>query len=278
MLLVAWAAGAQAASSEWQFDEWAGPPVPVRLYVPDEGSEAAPVVVVMHGASRDAPRYFSDWQKAAEEFGFIIVVPYFSKADFKGSARYNLGHVFEAGGGNRRPQGEWTFAAIEPLFDAVVERTGSRATSYTLYGHSAGSQFVHRFLYYLPDARVDHYIAANAGWYTLPVGEFDYPYGLAGSGIGDAEVTRILQQPLTLLVGSEDRDPDASSLRKTPEAMQQGPHRLARGLTMYRIAKQRAKELDVRLNWQLFVVKDADHDNAKMVPMAAALIVETPQK
>ena len=43
--------------------------------------------------------------------------------------------------------------------------TGNRSERYFLYGHSAGAQFVHSFLYAMPQARV----AAVAG------GEIHFP-------------------------------------------------------------------------------------------------------
>ena len=161
-----------------EFDGWAGPAVPVHVYVPESGADDTPLVIVMHGASRDLQRYFADWRTAAAEHGFIVAVPYFSKEDFRGSARYNLGHVFDPDTGEQRPRELWTFAAIEPLFDAIVAKIDGKQTHYTMFGHSAGAQFLHRFLYYVPEARVSRAIAANAGWYTMPEFGVEYPYGL----------------------------------------------------------------------------------------------------
>ncbi len=260
---------AEAAETEWEFDGWAGPQVPVRMYVPDENAADAPVVIVMHGASRDAPRYYKDWKALGEKHGFIVVVPEFSKRKFEKSARYNLGHVFDPDSGKLRDEALWTFSVIEALFDAVVQRVDGNQSQYALYGHSAGSQFVHRFMYYKPDARVSRYIAANAGWYTVPVYDFEYPYGLTNSGIEEDDLKAYFAQPLLILLGREDTDKDSKSLRKTPEAMQQGPHRLARGLTMYRVSKRRAEELGFEFNWELQIVDGADHVNAKMALPAA---------
>ena len=53
-------------------------------------------------------------------------------------------------------------AAIEPLFDHARARFGMEADAYSIYGHSAGAQFVHRFLFHVPDARVARAVAANA--------------------------------------------------------------------------------------------------------------------
>lgn len=265
---------ANADVNEWQFESWAGRSFPVKTYVPGDATADTPIVIVMHGASRDAPRYFEDWKVFGEELGLIVVVPEFARHRFRGSARYNLGFVFDPDTGRQRPEPEWTFSAIEPLFDAVVDRVGGRQTSYSIYGHSAGGQFVHRFLYYKKETRARRYIAANSGWYTLPVNDFEYPYGLTEAGISDAELPRIFAANLTLLLGREDTDKNGTNLRKTPEAERQGPHRLARGLTMYRVAKARAETLGLEFNWQLLIVKGADHDNAKMTPAAAAIAVQ----
>jgi len=271
---VAWKAVQNYANREavWTFSGWAGPPVPVRTYVPVMHNASTPIVIVMHGASRDAPRYYDDWKALAEAQGFIVVVPYFSERRFPGSAQYNLGHVFDPDTGEKRPKDEWTFAAIEPLFDEAVRRVVGEQENYVLYGHSAGSQFVHRFMYYVPGARANQFIAANAGWYTMPDFTIEYPYGLLNSGITEAALADILAKELVLLQGRDDTDVNADKLRKTPEAERQGPNRLARGLTMHRVAKAKAEEQGVAFNWKLLIVNDADHSNAKMAPAAAALL------
>ena len=271
LLVALFATGSFAAESKFRFDAWDGPDVSVRLFVPDDVRPDTKIVIVMHGASRDAPRYYRDWKALGKELGLIVVVPAFSKRKFKGSARYNLGYVFDPDTGKQRPESEWTFSAIEPLFEDVRRRVAGKQTHYVLYGHSAGSQFVHRFMYYKPDARVSHYVAANAGWYTLPVNDFEYPYGLADAGIDESALAGIFAKSMVILLGREDTEEKSGNLRNTPEARRQGPNRLVRGLTMYRIAKERSEELGLPFNWQIFVIKGADHNNAKMAPAAAAI-------
>ena len=161
-------ASPEPGTHELVFSNWAGPQINVRVQVPQDFGAHTPIVVVMHGASRDMPRYFDDWSAQANTHAFIAVVPEFTVTDFQGSARYNLGYVFDPETGKRRDEAGWTFSAIEPLFDEIVAWAGSEQDSYVLFGHSAGSQFAHRFLYYKPDARVEKAILANAGWYTMP--------------------------------------------------------------------------------------------------------------
>jgi len=260
-------------SSEFVFDNWAGPAIEVQLFVPDKLGGSAPGVIVMHGASRDLERYFEDWQKAGESSGFVVAVPYFSKELFPTSDHYNLGSVFDSDTGKMRPREEWAFAAIEPLFDAVVERLAGEQMDYTLYGHSAGSQFVHRFLYYVPEARVKRAIAANAGWYTMPDFGIDFPYGLQASGVTDDALAATLARDVVILLGDADTKTNEENLRQSPEAELQGAHRFERGHTFYRVAEARANVLGVEFGWQLQVVPTAEHSNAQMTP-AAALLVE----
>jgi len=260
-------------SHELGFSQWAGPAINVRVQVPREFDVNTPIVIVMHGASRDVPRYFEDWSTQADALGFIAVVPEFTKSDFKGSARYNLGYVFDPDTGEKRDAAKWTFAAIEPLFDYVVEWIGSKEGSYVLFGHSAGSQFAYRFLYYVRDARVSQAILANAGWYTMPDFGVDYPYGLGESGVDDDIFADYFERDVTVLLGDADVDTEDEDLRQTPEAQLQGPHRLDRGRTFFRVAKAKADELGVAFNWRTEIVPGAEHSNAQMTPAAAKLIV-----
>lgn len=272
VLLLALGGTAVADSSTFEFDDWAGPVLEVRLFVPEDATAATPIVIVIHGWSREAARYYDDWRALGEEHGFIVAVPHFTIDDFPGSNEFNQGHVFESGTGEMHPPEEWTFAAIEPMFDDVLERTGSNQVSYTLFGHSAGSQFVHRFLYYVPDARVQRYLSANAGWYTLPDFDIAYPYGLSDSGVTEAQLVEALEKDVVLLLGREDIDRSDSDLRKTPEADAQGPNRYTRGLTMFERAKAAAAKLGADFGWRLLVVDDAGHVNAQMADAAAGLV------
>ncbi len=273
LMTVGLASAAVVGDSEWHFDGWAGPVIAVRTFVPEDVSDATPIVIVMHGWSREAERYFADWRELGAAQGFIVVVPHFPVEDFPSSKHYNLGHVFDEKTGRKRPEGEWTFAAIEPLFDEVVARIGGKQTDYTLFGHSAGSQFVHRFLYYMPDARVRRYIAANAGWYTMPDFDTKYPYGLKGASIDKKRLIDAFGKDMLLLIGREDVDFTDPNLRKTREANRQGKNRFARGLTMFYVAQTNAAKLDADLKWRLMVVNDAGHVNAQMA-LAAAQLVE----
>jgi pimeloyl-ACP methyl ester carboxylesterase len=272
-LCVLTVATAAAEESQWRFDGWDGPPVNVFTYVPESSSEMTTILIVIHGWSREAERYFDDWKAQGEQHGFVVVVPHFPVEDFPSSNDYNLGHVFEAESTRVRPRETWTFAAIEPLFDEVVARLGGKQTEYTLFGHSAGSQFVHRFLYYMPEARVSRYLAGNAGWYTMPEFDTEYPYGLENAAISEEQLVDAFQKDVVILLGKEDIDTTDPDLRNTPEAKRQGINRLARGLTYYSAAQANAEKLGVDLHWQLVLVDDAGHKNGQMAP-AAALLVE----
>ena len=258
---------------ELVFSDWAGPEINVRVQVPQVFDAHTSIVLVMHGASRDMPRYFDDWSVQADAHGFIAVVPEFTATDFKGSARYNLGHVFDPDTGERRGEAAWTFAVIEPLFDQIVAWAGGEQERYVLFGHSAGSQFAHRFLYYVRDARVSKVILANAGWYTMPDFGVDYPYGLSESGVDDDVLADYFGRDVTVLLGDADIDTVDEDLRQTPEAELQGPHRLDRGRTFFRVSSAKAKKLGVDFNWRIRIVPGAEHSNAQMTPAAAELVM-----
>lgn len=141
-----------------------------------------------------------------------------------------------------------------------------------MFGHSAGSQFVHRYLYYKPDARVERYLAANAGWYTLPVCNVAYRYGLRDAAINKKRLRAAFSKDVELLLGRDDVDREDPDLRQTKEADRQGPNRFARGLTMHAVAKKSAEALGVDLKWRVVIVEDAGHLNAEMAREAVRLV------
>lgn len=267
-------AGQQAsAAGRFVFTGWEGPDLPVYYQLPDRVTPDTPVVFVMHGVNRDADRYRDEWAALARQHGFIAVVPQFSREDFPGSRGYNTGYFSEEDG-TARPRNLWSFAAIEPLFDDVRQRFGTRAPRYAIYGHSAGAQFVHRFVLFMPEARIDQAVSANAGWYTMPDMRTGFPYGLADAPVNEGALAAALGKRVTVLLGTADTNRAAPDLRKTPEADAQGPHRFARGQRFFAKAKQAAEALDTPFGWTIRTVPDVGHSNRKMAKAAAPLLAE----
>jgi poly(3-hydroxybutyrate) depolymerase len=252
---------------QWVFDGWVGPSLRVFLTRPPGLAPDRPVVMVMHGMSRTAEEYRDQWHALALEHNFLLLVPEFTQADFPGSRAYNLGNM-RAEDGTPVPRALWSFNVPSALFADARRRFGMRAERFALYGHSAGAQFVHRFLMHVPDASVARVVAANAGWYTMPDSHIDYPYGLRGSQVDEAALAGFLTMPVTILLGDADTLTDQDNLRQSPEANAQGPHRYARGHAFFETARQAAEDLQVPFHWQLVTVPGADHDNAKMAPAA----------
>lgn len=272
-LALIWAGPACAEQTQFNFNAWEGPEIRVFVTRPDGLKPDSPVVFVMHGVQRNAQDYRDQWHQLAMKHGFLLLVPEFSKAGFRGSRGYNLGNVFDADG-KAVAEVDWSYSAIEAIFDEARRRFSISSDVYSLYGHSAGAQFVHRFIFHLPNARVSQIVSANAGWYMMPDYETDFPYGLKGSLVTPEKLKRALQLPVTILLGSKDTDPQHQSLRRAPEAMLQGEHRQARGYAFFENARAAAKRLEVPFNWQLIDVDGADHDNRLMAPAAIPFLLD----
>ena len=273
LVVLSWSAPVAAAKIRFTFTDWEGPPLHVWVSRPVNLAPDRPVVFVMHGVNRNADEYRDQWHDLALQHDFLLVVPEFNRRDFPGSDGYNLGKL-KTPDGRPTPRSQWSYAAIEPIFDDVRKRFGMTTDQYALYGHSAGSQFVHRFVFHMPRARVSQIVSANAGWYMMPDYDTRFPYGLGDSLVTLEMLTAALQLPVTILLGDQDTDPDDPNLRRAPEAMAQGANRLQRGQKFFASAEAMATRLAVPFNWQLVLVTGADHDNRLMAPAAIPYLVD----
>lgn len=245
--------------------------IPVYYNVPKKSDANTPVLFVMHGTNRDADRYRNEWSTYAERYNFIVVAPEFSRSQFPGANGYNLGNLFTAEDGKWQGLARSPYSVIEPLFDEFRAKSGVGREKYYIYGHSAGAQFVHRFVYMVPDARLEKAIAANAGWYTMPDLSIQWPYGLGGTGLSQENLDRLLAAPLVVLIGEKDNNPNHKSLRTTTEANTQGAHRFERGRTFFETGRLVAG--DKEFGWQIGRVPGARHKNSQMAPAAIYIIV-----
>lgn len=226
------------------------------------------IVFVMHGVLRNADVYRDNWIEDAKKHRFLLVVPEMTQTQFPRDAGYNFGNMVERQGGAAKPPEQWAWRSIETIFDAVRLGTGSRRDTYAIFGHSAGAQFVHRLVTYAENPRIDAAIAANAGWYTLPVFTEAFPYGLKGSPADDTRVKANFAKPLIVLLGDRDIDPKHPSLRRDEGSDRQGTTRFERGQTYVKVAEAEARRLGVPFNWKVEFVPGVAHDNAGMTAAA----------
>jgi poly(3-hydroxybutyrate) depolymerase len=241
--------------------------ITVWYHRPHAAGADAPVVFVMHGRGRNGETYRRHWIPHAEKGQFILLVPQFSRAGFGRIRQYQFGNVTRADG-TMIPDAEWSFTALENIFDAVRLANLLTAAHYDIYGHSAGGQFVHRMALVMPAARFRVAVAANAGSYAMPDPDIRYPYGLGGLESANERLRAALSRRLIVLLGSEDIDPDHPSLPRAPEAKAQGAHRFERGKRFFDGARSAAARLGVPFNWSIEITHGA-HSNAQMASAAA---------
>jgi poly(3-hydroxybutyrate) depolymerase len=265
-----------AGRSSFEMDERFGrrhTPMKVHLYRPASWSPADRVLFVMHGRQRNAAEYRDEWVHQAEAGKLLIVVPEFDTENFPGTAAYNWGSVVDRKR-NPQPAEAWAFGIIDKIHAEIRRRTGATRERYSLYGHSAGAQFTHRFLLLAKAANADLIITANAGSYTMPVRDIAFPFGLGGVTVDDADLRRAFARTVIVLLGDRDIDPDHPSLPRQDGAMAQGPHRFARGELFFNTARARAAELGAPFNWRLVPVPGVGHVNAGMADMAATIFAK----
>jgi pimeloyl-ACP methyl ester carboxylesterase len=258
----------------FELAEPAGAPGPMRVFLhrPANWRREGRAIIVLHGLQRDADRYLAQWVPQAEAANLLLIAPEFARAKFPTVASYNWGNVVSEDGVPNPPEA-WTFGVIDRVWDAVRAHTGTTREGFALFGHSAGAQFVHRYLLLAETSRAEAIITANAGSYTMPVRDVAFPFGLAGLDVPDARLAAAFARPVTVLLGADDVDPNHRSIPRQPGAIAQGPHRMARGMRFYAEARAAAARLGVPFRWRLETVPGVGHDNGGMARRAAAIAI-----
>lgn len=238
-------------------------PTNVYYHIPAGVTENSRIVVIFHGAARDALESRDALIANADRNQQILIVPEFSNQNFPGGDGYNLGNVFDDGdnpsSASLNSEGEWAFSIIEPLFDHIKLVTANVSTSYHVFGFSAGGQFAHRFIFFKPNARFNKVVAASSGWYTMPDDIVNFPYGIKESPILTSSLTRIFSKQLTVLVGQADSDPN-SGIRSNAVVDVQGNNRLARANYFYNQSNSIANRIGASYNWQFVSLPNVNHD------------------
>ena len=260
-------------SGQAAFEGLPGKVMRVYYHRPGAFGPNSPILIVAHGVKRNADWTRDVWRDLSEQHGFLVLAPEFTKRQFPGGRSYNRGNMRTAFG-DPVPQRDWSFNAIENLFDAARRWTGSTRDRYLLFGHSAGAQFVHRMVTFMPRLQLDRAVAGNAGWYTMPDRDEAYPYGLKGSGANDRQLRAAFGRQLTVILDDADNDPNHKYLHNTPAAKRQGAHRFARGLAYFDKAKTVAARLGTKFAWHREIVPGAGHSTRQILDAASRVLLD----
>lgn len=245
----------------------------VLTYKPERWQDNNQLVFVMHGGGRNADDYLEAWKDIAEENNLLIVAPEFENKFARYTTNdYQEGNLFTFFG-SRNPEEEWAYTVVENIFDHLKEVNQLSNASYNLFGHSAGGQFVHRMILLKPEARINFAVAANAGFYSFPDESLPYPYGIKDAG-KEVDLEKAYQQKLIVLLGELDNDPALGTFRQTKRAMEQGPHRLARGSQFFQAAKMHATDSGYAFRWQIDTVSQVGHNYREMSKAASIYLAQ----
>ena len=110
-------------------------PITLYYYIPSGGEvERMPVLFSMHGAERDGTIQRNAWKYFAEEYGFVVLAPEYSKTYYTEND-YQFGGVYRsAGSGVLNEEPKWTYRTVEALFDYLKSQTGKNTATYQLFG------------------------------------------------------------------------------------------------------------------------------------------------
>ena len=236
----------------------------IYYFLPQNYTPQSPVLFVFHGAGRNADDYRDAMVSKSQELGFLVFTPEFSIAEFPNGDAYNLGNVYVDGDNptpeTLNPESEWAYSIIEPLFDHVKTLTQNETSQYDLFGHSAGGQFVHRFLMFKPNARVHTAVASASGWYTFPDENIPFPYGFDDSILLNSDFSGLFSKQVIIQVGENDDDPNSAGLRHNTYADAQGLNRKERATNFFQYCSNLANQESLIFNWQFELVPNANHD------------------
>jgi len=231
------------------------------LYAPRDLRPDSPLVVSIHGISRNAREHVAAFTKLADRYGAVVLAPVFT--DYRYGDYQRLG---------RRGRGSRADLALQRLASHVIFEWGLASAKFYLYGHSGGAQFAHRYAMAYPRDVAGLGLSA-AGWYTLPDPDLPYPYGIKPTSDSyglTLDADEFLRVPACVFVGEDDVGRDGAFNRSEKLDLMQGRNRIERAAYWVESMNRAAGALGYNTRYALHILPDADHDFEELVDAGLA--------
>ena len=243
----------------------ASKPINVCYYIPQgQKTSTMRMLFILPGESRNASDHleiFIDWANSNKVMIFALQ---YSEQYYPSTTEYILGGMnTKQSATGLLPREQWSFNYVESLFDELKASTNSNQTTYDMWGHSAGAQFVHRYVTFMPQAHVRKAVACNSGWYTMPDLNATFPYGFSPVEGADSDMQKtLLGRQIYVFVGGDDTS--TVGLNNNPGSVEQGENRNQRGHYYFQRSQAIASEKGYPFNWQFGEVPGVGHDPVGM--------------
>ncbi|OEK09560.1 hypothetical protein A8C32_12720 [Flavivirga aquatica] len=269
--------------------------ITVYYHKPKNFTPKSKVLMIIPGSGRNGDSYRDSWIKTSEKHSVLILSPAYAKKDYS-YLGYHLGGIakdrdiknaftfvknsnqvimdeekaiFEYNDDAR----QWIYPDFDRIFNLVKNRVKSQQKKYDMFGHSAGGQILHRFVLMHPNSKADRILASNAGSYTLPDMETNYPCGI--KNVNHLDLKKAFKKRLVLFLGELDNaNENGGILLRSITTDKQGLHRLARGKYFYQYGLKISKDHKNKFNWTLKVIPNVGHNQRKMAKAAAVYLYE----
>ena len=256
---------------ETTYSYWTNPDIQIYYSVPPVISKKTKIMFIIHGASRKVEESLNDWLPLVEGRDVVIIAPEFSK-EFYNEYAYLMKTTKT--GRKLKDTSRDLESSLGDIFNFFAAKLKLSTKKFRLYGHSGGSQFVHRYLLLSNETRIDKVAMANAGFYTFVNPVIKYPFGTKNMDVSDERLKWFLSLKGGVFLGGEDKDPKHSSLPVMRKAKKQGDHRLERGTNFFNHLVELGVKKNMPFRWRYQVVPGVSHDNADMSLAAADFLLE----
>lgn len=258
----------------------------VFTYIPKTNIKDMKIIFVMSGCLRDALNYLKFWIDTANKNNYIIIAPEFDKKHYS-IADHEYGNMIDIKYDYKsqdiytpimdysekiKDEGEWTFSIIDDIYLKFIHENDIKDEGYTIFGHSSGSQFAHRFMMFGNSKYCKLFLCANAGLYTFYDDTKDYPYGIKNLGKYHKRVLDALTKKVYILAGESDLK--TNLLNSLPMNNEEGINRYERANNYFNSAKKMAEKNKIHFNWNFISMPKVGHNFKEVIPFATNIINE----
>ena len=228
------------------------------LALPKILNENTPVLVSVHGISRNAREHAETFAKYCNNLGWAVVAPLYTACRFPKYQKlgYDRKHNYP------RPD-----LALNAILGEVNEQTGIRTDRVYMFGYSGGGQFVHRYILTNP-RRVIAATLGAPGWYTFPDLGAPFPRGLqlnANKAGFRLEWEQALRIPTAVFVGRQDVDRDDALNTGKKIDDQQGRTRSERGHRWIAAMQAAARSQGLDTRYEFSEIEECGHSFAECI-------------